>query len=284
VSAPVISTASISFAYRGGQTVFTDVNLTVRAGEVLVLLGPNGSGKTTLLNCLSGLLRPQSGRIELCGHDLRSLSMREIALRLGYLPQIQTVSFEFSVLDYTVMGRAPHLRFGKSPTASDYSLAQQTLDQLGIARLATAPMSRISGGERQLAQIARVLMQEAPLILMDEPTNHLDYGNQIRALRLIQEMCARGIAVIMTSHVPDHAIWLHSQVGVIRPGAPLVFGQAADTLDEQLLSELYQENISLHYLADRGHCICVPELEKLENSSTHDGREKGERKCNEERE
>ncbi|MDR1015241.1 MAG: ABC transporter ATP-binding protein [Coriobacteriales bacterium] len=280
MSEEVISLEAVSFAYHRDAPVLADVGLAVASGEVLVLLGPNGSGKTSLLNCMAGLLHPQEGTVRLCGRDIRSMGMRDIALKLGYLPQLQTVSFEFNVLDYVVMGRAPHLRFGKSPVHSDYRHAEQVLDRLGIARLAESPMDRISGGERQLAQIARILMQEAPLILMDEPTNHLDYGNQIRALRLIKEMAAEGFAVILTSHVPDHAIWLRSTVGAIRRRGPLVTGRAEEVLNESLLSELYQENISLHYLADRGHCICVPELSELVNGVEHVSKDRTEeRKC-----
>jgi len=259
----LLQTQDLCFAYKPGSPVLKGINLEVHAGETLVLLGPNGSGKTTLLNCLAGLLKPQSGAVRLGGQDIKTMSMRQIALHLGYLPQFMSVGFEFCVLDYVVMGAAPHLHFGKSPSKSDYARAQELLEQLGVAALAEAPMSALSGGERQLAQIARILMQRSPLVLMDEPTNHLDYGNQIRALRLVKQMCAQGLAVIMTSHVPDHAIWLHSQVGVLRKGQPLLTGPASQVLDEELLSGLYQENISLHYLPQRGHCICVPELNGL---------------------
>lgn len=284
--APLLEVANLTFAYHAElssgsqpgttqgpqrqsrrhktQPVFSDLSFTARRGDIIVLLGPNGSGKTTLLNCIAQLLRPQAGQVCIAGRELRGLGPRELARELGYLPQVQITLPEFTVQDYVVMGRAPFLRYWQNPSTSDYSQAHQVLEDLGVAHLKDLPCNQISGGERQLVQIARILVQGAPLILMDEPTNHLDYGNQIRALRLIQKLAAQGFAIIMTSHVPDHAIWLDGLVGTIRPGCPFDFGTAKQMLDEQRLSELYQENISLHYLADRGHCICVPEL-KLSN-------------------
>ncbi|MDR3052604.1 MAG: ABC transporter ATP-binding protein [Coriobacteriales bacterium] len=253
-----LNVAGLGYSYTPQNPVFSALDFSVEKGEILVLLGPNGSGKTTLLNCIAGLLRPQEGVVELDGVDLRSLRRDLLAQKLGYLPQAQQLSFDFAVLDYVVMGRSPYLRFGTVPSKADYARAWELLERLGIAHLGVKSCGRISGGERQQAQIARILMQDTRLILMDEPTNHLDYGNQIRTLRLIASLADEGYSIVMTSHVPDHAILLQSSLGVIDGKGSFCTGAAGDILTESLLEELYGEHINLLYLENCGRMTCVP--------------------------
>jgi iron complex transport system ATP-binding protein len=254
----MIEAKNLSYEFTQGHLLFSDVSFTLNGGEILVLLGPNGVGKTTLLNCMAGLLHAKSGQILLDGSDLSSLSIGQIAQLVGYLPQAQNVAFEFSVVDYLVMGRAPYLKFGASPGKKDYQKAYDTLESLKITHLANQPISRISGGERQQAQIGRVLMQDTKIILMDEPTNHLDYGNQIMVLKLIADLKNKGYSVLMTSHVPDHAILLESRVGVIERDLTFTLGNADDILTRSMLSALYAADIRVEHLENLDRSVCVP--------------------------
>jgi iron complex transport system ATP-binding protein len=258
-TSPTLEVNALSFSYGSYHPVFEDVSFSVQAGEVLVLLGPNGCGKTTLLNCIAGLLRSPSGHIQIEGLDSAQLSPVQRALHMSYLPQIQDTSFDFTVIDYVVMGCAPRLRFGRSPGRSEYLRAQELLERLDVASLANTSCSHISGGERQQAQIARVLMQDTALILMDEPTNHLDYGNQIKMLRMIDNLIGQGHAILMTSHVPDHAIMLDGSVAIINREGAFSSGAVSEVLDAQLLENLYGERIALHWMDEYDRSVCVPE-------------------------
>jgi iron complex transport system ATP-binding protein len=254
-----LTVEALGFEYDRGRPVFSDISFELRAGEIFVLLGPNGAGKTTLLNCVAGLLKPSRGRIEIFDRDAARLSAVETARLLAYLPQSRGVGLEYSVEEYAVMGRAPYLRFGSAPDAKDYAKANEVLARLGVARLARAPCSQISGGEYRQAQISRVLMQDTKLLLMDEPTNHLDYGNQIRTLRLIADLAAAGYAVLLTSHTPDHAILLGSRVGVLAGDGSFTSGDAKSVLTADLLRALYGADIRVVYVEELGRPVCAPD-------------------------
>ncbi|MCW4015184.1 MAG: ABC transporter ATP-binding protein, partial [Candidatus Bathyarchaeota archaeon] len=196
------------FTYDGKNNVFEDITFSVNKGDVLCILGPNGSGKTTLIKCITNILQLTKGEIILNDKDALSLNRKELSKKIGYLPQTHSALFPFTVLDVAVMGRAPHLKMTSTPTETDYKIAKANLDRLGISHLANRPYTKISGGQRQLALIAMVLTQEPEILLLDEPTAHLDFGNQVRLLELIEKMSKTGLAVIFTSHFPDHAFQL----------------------------------------------------------------------------
>jgi iron complex transport system ATP-binding protein len=254
----MIGVKDLSFEYTHGLPVFENVNLSLNRGEILVLLGPNGAGKTTLLNCISGLLHPKSGEITIDGADTRTMSVRETAKLLGYLPQIHSAQYEFTVIDYLVMGRAPYLKFGAAPGKAEYEKAGEVMARIGISYLAEKSCNTISGGELQQAQLGRVLMQETKIILLDEPTNHLDYGNQIKILRLIHALAQKGYSVLMTSHVPDHAIMLGCRVGVLERDGAFVLGDADEVLTETRLSALYETDIRIGKVIGLDRSVCVP--------------------------
>ena len=200
-SAPPCWPRRLGFGY-GAKVVGRDVDLEVRPGEVLCLLGPNGSGKTTLFKTMLGLLPPRRARC--CSMAAaRQWRAPQIARRVAYVPQAHAAHFPFRVLDMVVMGRTAHLGLFASPTREDRAKALEALDALGIADLAETEYTRISGGQRQLALVARALAQDAPAIVMDEPTASLDFGNQVVVLGEVRRLAARGLAVVLSTHDPD---------------------------------------------------------------------------------
>jgi len=220
--------------------LFEDVSFSLDAGEILALIGPNGSGKTTLLNCAAGLLKPNAGNISLFGRGLASLSSNERARLLAYLPQEQAQNFSFSVLDYLLFGRAPYLPFAASPGEEDYERAKNTLKKFGMENLRNAPIDRISGGELRQAQIGRVLMQEAKLILMDEPATHLDYGNKKKLIKTLTALAEQGYAILFTTHDPADAVALGCKVCSLGRDGAFKSGNAAEMTSEKFLDELYE--------------------------------------------
>lgn len=228
------------------KVVLDNVSLNVERGEVLCILGANGVGKTTLFKSILGAIPLLEGRILLDGKDRSSLTKREVARKIGYVPQSHTPPFPFTVLQIVVMGRVSHLSYTQSPSKHDYEIAYAALKQLGIEHLADKVYTEISGGERQLALIARALTQEAELLIMDEPTSNLDFGNQIRVLRQIKSLAEQGIGVVFTTHFPNHAFMCASQVAVIKNRRELLIGDVKEIVTKDVLEEIYGIEVELY--------------------------------------
>ncbi|MCB1506440.1 MAG: ABC transporter ATP-binding protein [Hyphomicrobiaceae bacterium] len=252
----LISARGLGFGYPG-KAVGRNVDLDVRAGEVVCLLGPNGSGKTTLFKTLLGLLRLQAGSVSIEGTSLASLSRQEIARRIAYVPQAHAATFPFSVIDMVVMGRTAHLGLFAAPTEADRAKARAALDLLGIADLADQAYTRISGGQRQLALVARALAQEARLIVMDEPTASLDFGNQVKVLREVKRLAARGLGVVLSTHDPDHALATASRVLLLHDGGLIADGLPREVLTPERLNTVYGVKVTIETLSE-GSTVCAP--------------------------
>ena len=239
------------------RTILKDVSFSLDHGEVLSILGANGAGKSTMLNCIANLYSPVSGEIRLHGKPMKDLSMTEVARLIGYVPQIHTPTYAYSVREFVVMGRTPYIGTFSKPSAEDYDIAENAIESLGISHLIDKDYSRISGGERQMVTIARAIAQQPEIILMDEPTAHLDYGNQYRTVEMIARLAEDGFALLMTTHNPDHAIILNGKVAVLNQKGVLGVGMASETLTDGLLSNLYGLRIKTVYDDDARRKICI---------------------------
>lgn len=247
-----------------GRRVGGDVTLEMAAGEVLCLLGPNGSGKTTLFRTLLGLLPAQGGQVLLDGADLQAMARDEVARRLSYVPQAHGAFFPYTVREMVLMGRTAHLGLFAVPGRADREAADEAIERMGIARLAEAQYTRISGGERQLALIARALAQRAALMVMDEPTANLDFGNQVRVLEHIRALAGSGIGVLLSTHDPDHAFLCADRVAMLREGALLACGAPEDIMTPDLLRALYGIGVVIAGVPVQGvvRSVCLPALER----------------------
>lgn len=249
---------SLSFAYpSSGKPVLNDISFSLNEGEIVTILGPNGAGKSTLLKCMLALLNPQKGSIKLCGNDVKSMKPREIASIVSYVHQTQSESFSYTVEDYVLMGRSPNLSLFDRPRKSDYAAAKKALEEMDLLELSEKRITELSGGERQRAAIARAIVREPKAILFDEPTAHLDWGNQLRTLRMIKELSARGYALIVTTHNPDHALLLGGRTAVINKQGNLTSGKTEELLTEELLSDVYGAPIKLCYIKEAGRVVCI---------------------------
>jgi iron complex transport system ATP-binding protein len=249
---------ALGFGYPG-KPVGRNVSFSLGAGEVLCLLGPNGSGKTTLFKTLLGLLPAQAGEVVIDATPLRRLARAEVATRIAYVPQAHVAHFPYTVLDMVTMGRTAHLGPFARPGAHDHAAAFDALKTLGIADLADADYTRISGGQRQLALIARALAQAAPLIVMDEPTASLDFGNQALVLREIRALAAQGYGIVLSTHDPDHAFACASAVALLHGGGLVATGSPSEVLSPARLEAVYGLPVAVEHLAG-GHTVCVPDL------------------------
>lgn len=233
-----------------GRTIGTGLTLTLQPGRVLAVLGPNGSGKTTLLKTLLGLLPPHGGRLELDGQPLARCSVRQRARALAYVPQVHATAFAFTVEDVVLAGRTAHAGLLARPSAQDRLVAQAALQRLGIDALAQRPINAVSGGERQLALLARALAQQARAIVLDEPTASLDFGNQGRLLHEIRSLAGDGLAVLLTTHDPNHARRCADDALLMRDGRALGQGLARQVLRQDLLQALYDAPVQVLHAVD----------------------------------
>ncbi len=246
----------VNFAYRG-RKVINDIILTVRQGEVVSLLGPNGSGKTTLLKILLGLLHTQSGTVLFEGRPLKAYPRHELARRIAYVPQVHREAFAYTVEDVVLMGRMPYHSFFSTFSAKDRKIAETSMERLGILHLKDRPYTEISGGERQLALIARALTQGADTLIMDEPANGLDFGNQIRLLDQIADLARDGYTFIMSTHFPDHALWIADHVIMLQKGSVVADGKPDEVMNEEAIFQLYNTEVSI-FTFNGSVVTCVP--------------------------
>jgi iron complex transport system ATP-binding protein len=183
----------------------------------------------------------------------------EVATRIAYVPQTHTAHFPYTVRDMVTMGRTAHLGPFARPGARDHAAALEALEVLGIADLTDADYTRVSGGQRQLALIARALAQASPLIVMDEPTASLDFGNQALVLREIRALAAQGYGIVLSTHDPDHAFACASAVALLHGGRLVATGAPSDVLSPARLEAVYGLPVAVERLPG-GHTVCVPDL------------------------
>lgn len=244
-----------------GRTVGREVSFSLGAGEVMCVLGPNGGGKTTLFRTLLGLLEKHSGSIVLGNTPLQELSRSAIARRVGYVPQGHAGYFAYTVREFVLMGRTAHLGAFAAPGPRDREVAERVLASLDIAHLADRPVTHISGGERQLALVARALAQEPRLLVMDEPTASLDFGNQVRVLQRISALASSGIAILFSSHAPDHAFLAARRVLLLGEGRALEIGAPQEVIRADTLQRLYGVAVQVLPLPRGGH-TCLPAISR----------------------
>ena len=230
--------------YYGPHHALKDITFEVKDACFCALLGRNGSGKTTLLQCMNGILKPSNGKLLLDGMDITTAPVRDIARHVSMVPQERTEMFPFDVLDVVVMGRTPFLKMYASPSPLDYALAKKALAMLDAEKLAHRNFNRISGGERQLALVARALVQDPSTLLLDEPTNHLDFKNQYLLLERIKVLCKeRGTRVVTSMHDPNMAMLFADRIVLIKYGRVLAEGPAREIMTEKNLSDLYETEL-----------------------------------------
>ncbi len=266
----MLNCENISFCYES-KTVLREISLRIRRGERTAVLGPNGSGKTTLLGLFGGLLKPKNGRITLSGIDLADMSPTQIARRLAIVPQETRLTFDYSVLQMTLMGRYPHLKRFEHEGLDDYKIAREALAATGISQLEDRSYKTLSGGEKQRVVIASALTQlwqlkdsQKPspnegLLLLDEPTASLDIGYQldiIKALLILNEN--HKTTLVISTHDLGLAARLSDEIIMIRHGRLLATGPTENTLTRETIRDLYDIEAEVHRNQETGHLMVVP--------------------------
>ncbi len=256
----LLEISGLSGGYGAGDVV-RDVSCSADAGEILCLVGPNGCGKTTLFRLLLGMLHQSAGSICIDGRDTASLSPRELAKLVAYIPQYHTPVFSYTVLDVVMMGRAAHFSAFEAPKAADREAAFAALEKMRIAPLANRSYISLSGGQRQMVIIARAICQSARLLVMDEPAANLDYANHKRLMDVAVELAAGGYCVVMSTHAPEDPASIGSRVLLMHEGRVAAFGTPEEVITSGNLERVYGISMDVVTVFDRygkKRTICLP--------------------------
>ncbi|MFD0267365.1 heme ABC transporter ATP-binding protein [Streptomyces sp. NPDC127106] len=237
----------------GGRAVLAGIDLAARAGEVLALVGPNGAGKSTLLAALAADLPAASGTVRIDGRPAGAWAAPELALRRAVLPQAAELSFPFTVAEVVAMGRAPWAGTGVAGAAgaadadadADGEAVARAMAATEVSGFADRPFTALSGGERARVALARVLAQQAPLLLLDEPTAALDLRHQELVLRICRERAAAGDAVVAVLHDLGLAAAYADRIAVLEGGRIAADGPPAKVLRADLLSQVYRQPVEV---------------------------------------
>lgn len=252
MSTPILSFEKVVFRYQPqDHRVLDELSLQITPASITAILGPNGVGKTTLLHLGLGWRRPQSGQVLLDGKDLLSYRRSELGQRIGLVPQTEHIAYDYSILEYVLLGRAPYLMPLEMPGEADCRAAQRALATVGLNNMSNRPVTELSGGERQLVLVARALAQQPRLLLLDEPTNHLDLGNKIHLLELLRDLKDSGVTVVFTTHEPEVAAVLADQLVLMRDGKVQHAGSLQEQFTSERLSETYNTPVEVHEVAGR---------------------------------
>jgi iron complex transport system ATP-binding protein len=189
-----------------GRVLIDAFDCALGAGEFMALLGGNGAGKSLLLRTLAGLRAPDAGTVRIDGRDIAAIARREVALRLGFLPQDPDAAPQGTLRETVLLGRFAHLGFWETAGASDAQRVTRALADVGLETLAERELGTLSGGEQRRAAIARLLVQAPSIYLLDEPTNHLDPAQQLGILDNLRQLTRAGASVIASLHDPNLAL------------------------------------------------------------------------------
>ena len=241
-----INVTDLSFKYPSGQNrVINKLNLFIESNTITVLLGLNGCGKTTLIKLLAGLLRPDEGAVLYSGVDVSGLSMKQRSKIFAYVPQKTYNAEDYPVKDYLTYGFINSLKFYQVPSKKQLEQVELISNRLSITHLLSKKMGQISGGERQIVTIASCLLQDTPIILLDEPTSALDLRNQSMVLSLLREITKQGKTIILSSHNPNHALFLGSNVVLMNNGSIAAKGSSDEIITVDYLRDIYGDRICL---------------------------------------
>ncbi|WP_395570521.1 ABC transporter ATP-binding protein [Streptomyces sp. BK79] len=223
----------------GARTVIEGLDVAIPPGVITTIIGPNGCGKSTLLRTLSRLLKPSSGTVVLDGEDIVTLRTRDVARKLGLLPQAPVAPDGLTVSDLVARGRHPHQSWLRQWSSDDAAVVERALAMTGVSDLADRPVDSLSGGQRQRVWISMTLAQGTDLLLLDEPTTYLDLAHAIDVLDLVDDLHESGCTVVMVLHDLNLATRYSDHLVVMREGAVLAQGHPRDVITAELLHEAF---------------------------------------------
>jgi len=251
----------VSFSYSNGL-VLHDVDLSVKPGEMVGLLGPNGSGKTTLIKLASGVLKPGQGEIWLDGSTLGQMRRKMIARSIAVMPQQFHIPFAFKVSEVVMLGRIPFIRALTGETKIDREAVGHALEVVGVTELENRRFDELSGGERQKVILAMVLAQQPQVLLLDEPTLHLDITHQVEILELVRGLNRQqNLTVVAAMHDLNLASLYFDRLVLLKKGMVLADGTPLEVITEDMLRTVFGASVKVeaHPATGTPHVVVMPE-------------------------
>ncbi|MEG2039374.1 MAG: ABC transporter ATP-binding protein [Oscillospiraceae bacterium] len=235
-----------AFWYDKKTPVLSDINFSFETPEIVSVLGPNGVGKTTLLRCALGLLSWKEGSTMLDGKNIKSIKQKERWQSISYVPQAKVNSFSYTVEEMVLLGRSAHLGELSHPGKVDLEIATEAMDIVKITHLRKKLCNEISGGEYQMALIARALATKPSLIVLDEPESNLDFKNQLLVQNTIRDLCqSQKIGTLVNTHFPHHALEISDKSLLLMNDGTSIFGKTEEVLSETNLGMAFDVDISI---------------------------------------
>ena len=239
---PGLRADRVSYAVQD-RTLVSKVKVDLGPGEMLAIVGPNGAGKSTLCALLAGDLAPMEGEVEVCGHVVRATKPAALARLRSMLSQHTPLRFPFTAREVALMGRHPHIPRWRSPTETDYALAEGAMQSTQVLHLADRLYPTLSGGEQRRVSLARVLAQDTPVVLLDEPTAALDIGHQQLVMSLCRQLANDGRAVLAVLHDLNLAGAYADRIMVMSEGEVVAVGRPEEVLCPDLLSAVFNQQV-----------------------------------------
>ncbi|MDM1349806.1 ABC transporter ATP-binding protein [Myroides marinus] len=244
----------LSFSY-GKEIVLYKVNASFEQGKLSIILGRNGSGKSTMFNILAGLEKKYEGSVSFDGQERRMIKPgKEQHIRIGFLNQFHQTTFPFTVKEVILTGRASFAKF--SPSEQDFEEVEGILSRFGLSHLINKPYTSLSGGERQLVLLCRVLVQKPEVLMLDEPTNHLDLHYQVAVLKCIKQLAEEGTTVLCVMHDPNLAFMYGERFYLMQEKQLIDIQEVQGEELHQLLETTYQ--LPLHRIDNQGKTMFMP--------------------------
>ena len=243
--ATIINCTDLGFSYNGTE-ILNGINLSTSPGRMLGILGANGAGKSTLLKILCGVLKPKSGDAQFNGTSISKMDRRDIARGIAYIPQDPMFAFPFTVKEVVLMGRAPYIGRFEFERKEDLEIAENSLETVGIIHLKDRLINEISSGERQLASIARGLVQEPKIMILDEPATYLDVKHRGEIMTILKRLKEKnGISIIAATHDIFSSLSFFDEIIILKEGNILAQGTTDSVINSELLSSAYGTKVSV---------------------------------------
>ncbi|NET38754.1 MAG: ABC transporter ATP-binding protein [Cyanothece sp. SIO1E1] len=254
----ILAARKLTLAYEQAL-IIQNLNLAIPTQEITILIGPNGCGKSTLLRGMARLLKPRTGAIYLEGAAIARYSTKEIAQRLGILPQAPTAPEGLTVRELVAQGRYPHQSWLQQWSREDEYFTEQALLTTELTELADRPLNTLSGGQRQRAWIAMALAQDTEILLLDEPTTYLDLAHQIEVLDLLYKLNQdQGRTVVMVLHDLNQACRYADYLVLMRDGAIYTQGKPEQVITETTIREVFGLDSRVIQDPVAGTPMCIP--------------------------
>lgn len=236
----------------GDYVVVDDFDIRISKHEITSIIGPNGSGKSTVLKSLTRLLRYQKGTVYIDGRDLQDFGPKELARRIGVLPQIHSAPADFRVKELVGYGRMPYQGLFSRMSAEDEKIVADALKATGTYHLRDKSIHEISGGETQRVWIATVLTQQPEILFLDEPTTYLDISHQLETMKMVRKLNQEtGVGVVMVLHDLSHALEVSDRIVVIKDGKKYSEGPPSEVITSKMLKEVYNVNADIVHIQGR---------------------------------